>query len=159
MIFDNNSTALGSIDIPVVEGYDCSTGAARALIESARNDYAMFNAMLKVDFREAHIERAGADNYVTEGELTSLTEATANGIWQKIKDLFKSLIAKIKDNDRKYQIYQTVESTKPKSTPVYGIKESVCPICGAKNEKTTISMEALLFIATDFANAAAVISG
>lgn len=96
MIFDNNSTALGSIDIPVVEGYDCSTGAARALIESARNDYAMFNAMLKVDFREAHIERAGADNYVTEGELTSLTEATANGIWQKIKDLFKSLIAKIK---------------------------------------------------------------
>lgn len=96
MIFDNNSTTLGSIDIPVVEGYDCSTGAARALIESARNDYAMFNAMLKVDFREAHIERAGADNYVTEGKITSLTEATASGIWQKIKDLFKSLIAKIK---------------------------------------------------------------
>lgn len=96
MIFDNNSTTLGSIDIPVVEGYDCSTGAARALIESARNDYAMFNAMLKVDFREAHIERSGADNYVTEGEITSLTEATASGIWQKIKDLFKSLIAKIK---------------------------------------------------------------
>lgn len=96
MIFDNNSTTLGSIDIPVVEGYDCSTGAARALIESARNDYAMFNAMLKVDFREAHIERSGADNYVTEGKITSLTEATASGIWQKIKDLFKSLIAKIK---------------------------------------------------------------
>lgn len=96
MIFDNNSTTLGSIDIPVVEGYDCSTGAARALIESARNDYAMFNAMLKVDFREAHIEKSGADNYVTEGEITSLTEATASGIWQKIKDLFKSLIAKIK---------------------------------------------------------------
>lgn len=96
MIFDNNSTTLGSIDIPVVEGYDCSTGAARALIESARNDYAMFNAMLKVDFREAHIERSGADNYVTEGEITTLTEATASGIWQKIKDLFKSLIAKIK---------------------------------------------------------------
>lgn len=96
MIFDNNSTALGSIDIPVVEGYDCSTGAARALIESARNDYAMFNAMLKVDFREAHIERSGVDNYITEGEITSLNEATATSIWQKIKDLFKSLIAKIK---------------------------------------------------------------
>lgn len=96
MIFDNNSTTLGSIDIPVVEGYDCSTGAARALIESARNDYAMFNAMLKVDFREAHIEKSGADNYVTEGEITSLNEATVSGIWQKIKDLFKSLIAKIK---------------------------------------------------------------
>lgn len=95
MIFDNNSTTLGSIDIPVVEGYDCSTGAARALIESAKNDYAMFNAMLKVDFREAHIQNGG-DGYVTEGEIMSLSEATAGGIWQKIKDLFKSLIAKIK---------------------------------------------------------------
>ena len=95
MIFDNNSTTLGSIDIPVVEGYDCSTGAARALIESAKNDYAMFNAMLKVDFREAHIQNGG-DGYVTEGEIMSLSEATVSGIWQKIKDLFKSLIAKIK---------------------------------------------------------------
>ena len=95
MIFDNNSTTLGSIDIPVVEGYDCSTGAARALIESAKNDYAMFNAMLKVDFREAHIQNGG-DGYVTEGEIMSLSEATVGGIWQKIKDLFKSLIAKIK---------------------------------------------------------------
>lgn len=95
MIFDNNSTTLGSIDIPVVEGYDCSTGAARALIESAKNDYAMFNAMLKVDFREAHIQNGG-DGYVTEGELMSLSEATVSGLWTKIKELFKSLIAKVK---------------------------------------------------------------
>lgn len=95
MIFNNNSTALGTIDIPVAEGYDYSTGTANALIESAINDYNMFKAMLKVDMREAHIIN-GTDGVVTEGEIISLSEAAAGGIWEKIITLFKNLIAKIK---------------------------------------------------------------
>ena len=95
MIFDNNSTALGTMDIPMAEGYDFQTGTARALIESARNDYAMFKAMLSVDSRECRIQQESA-GYVTEGEIVSLTEATIGGIWQKIKDLFAKLVAKIK---------------------------------------------------------------
>ena len=95
MIFDNNSTALGAMNIPVAEGYDFQTGTARALIESARNDYAMFKAMLSVDSRECQIQQESA-GYVMEGEITSLAEAAVGGIWQKIVDLFKKLIAKIK---------------------------------------------------------------
>ena len=95
MIFDNNSTSLGAMDIPMAEGYDAQTGVARALIESARNDYAMFKAMLSVDSRECQIKQESA-SYVTEGEIVSLTEAAVGGIWQKIKDLFLKLIAKIK---------------------------------------------------------------
>ena len=95
MIFDNNSTALGAMNIPVAEGYDFQTGTARALIESARNDYAMFKAMLSVDSRECQIQQESA-GYVMEGEVTSLAEAAVGGIWQKIVDLFKKLIAKIK---------------------------------------------------------------
>lgn len=95
MIFDNNSTMLGAADIPMAEGYDFQTGTARALIESAQNDYAMFKAMLAVDSRECQIRQESA-GYVTEGELTSLSEAAAGGIWSKIVALFKKLIAKIK---------------------------------------------------------------
>ena len=95
MIFDNNSTALGTMSLPVMEGYDADTGAARALIESARNDYAMFKAMLSVDSRECQIQQESS-NYVVEGEITSLAEAAGAGIWQKIKDLFIKLGQKIK---------------------------------------------------------------
>ena len=98
MIFNNNSTALGTMDIPVAEGYDFQTGTAMALIESARNDYAMFKAMLAVDSKECQIQRESAniEGYVTEGEITSLAEAAAGGIWSKIVALFKKLIAKVK---------------------------------------------------------------
>lgn len=98
MIFNNNSTALGTMDIPVAEGYDFQTGTAMALIESARNDYAMFKAMLTVDSKECQIQRESAniEGYVTEGEITSLAEAAAGGIWSKIVALFKKLIAKVK---------------------------------------------------------------
>ena len=41
MIFNSNTTSLGST-IPMAEGYDGSIGCAKALIESAQNDYAMF---------------------------------------------------------------------------------------------------------------------
>lgn len=95
MIFDNNSTTLGTLDIPVVEGYDFGTGTARALIESARNDYAMFKAMLRVDMQEAQIQNS-TDSYVTEGELTSLSEATVSGLWSKIMEVLKGLWAKVK---------------------------------------------------------------
>jgi hypothetical protein len=94
MIFNNNTTSLGG-NIPMAEGYDCSYGTALALVESARNDYAMFRAMLNVESRELQIRNESA-GYVTEGEIMALTEATLGGIWNKIKELFSKLIAKIK---------------------------------------------------------------
>jgi hypothetical protein len=95
MIFSNNSTALGAGSIPMAEGYDCSFGPALALVEGARNDYAMFRAMLNVESRELQIRNESA-GYVTEGEIAALAEAAGAGIWTKIKELFSKLIAKIK---------------------------------------------------------------
>jgi hypothetical protein len=95
MIFDNNGTALGKSVIPMDEGYNRPYGTALALIEGARSDLAMFEAMLSVDARELGIKR-GSTGYVAEGELTSLSEAAVGGIWAKIKELFAKLVAKIK---------------------------------------------------------------
>lgn len=94
MIFNSNTTSLGT-SVPMAEGYDCSYGAALALVESARNDYAMFRAMLDVDAREIQIQRESA-GYVTEGQIVALAEAATGGIWNKIKELFQKLAAKIK---------------------------------------------------------------
>jgi hypothetical protein len=79
----------------MAEGYDCSFGPALALVEGARNDYAMFRAMLNVESRELQIRNESA-GYVTEGEIAALQEATGSGIWTKIKELFSKLVAKIK---------------------------------------------------------------
>lgn len=95
MIFNNNTTQLAGRNIPMAEGYDCSFGTALALVESARNDYSMFQAMLGVEARELQIRNESA-GYVNEGEITALAEATGAGIWSKIKELFTKLIAKIK---------------------------------------------------------------
>lgn len=92
MIFNNNPTMSA---IPMAEGYDSSTGCAMALIESARSDYAMFEAMLKVEARAVQFEDADT-NYVNEAEYMALQEAAASNIWRKIKELFSALVAKIK---------------------------------------------------------------
>ena len=94
MIFNSNTTSLGS-SIPMAEGYDCSCGVAQALIESARNDYQMFRAMLDIDARELQIQRESS-GVMRESQMNVLTEAALSGIWQKIKELFSKLVAKIK---------------------------------------------------------------
>ena len=43
MIFNSNTTSLGTDHYAMAEGYDCSYGCALALIESARNEYKMFH--------------------------------------------------------------------------------------------------------------------
>jgi len=96
MIFGNNTTSLGASTIPMAEGYDCSYGAALALVESARNDYAMFKAMIGADYREMGIRKEAAEGYVQEGEIEILTEAVGGGIFKKIAELFRKLVAKIK---------------------------------------------------------------
>ena len=99
MIFDNNTTALGSsLDIPMAEGYDCSYGCAKALLDLAENDYAMFREMLNVEARDLQLQKTG---YVQE-EVVALQEATIGGIWSKIKELFTKLIGKI--NEKGYTI-------------------------------------------------------
>lgn len=95
MIFNSNTTSLGTDHIAMAEGYDCSYGCALALVESARNDYKMFRAMLDIDARELQIQRESS-GYVAESQIMSLNESAISGIWQKIKELFKKLAEKLK---------------------------------------------------------------
>lgn len=95
MIFSGNTTALGATSIPMAEGYDCSCGVSLALVESARNDLAMFNALIQADYKEMSIcsESTGV---MQEGEIAALHEAVGGGIFKKIAELFRKLVAKIK---------------------------------------------------------------
>lgn len=95
MIFNSNTTALGASTIPMAEGYDCSYGASLALVEGARNDYAMFQALVQADYKEMSICKESA-GVVMEGEISALHEAVGGGIFKKIAELFKKLVAKIK---------------------------------------------------------------
>jgi len=92
MIFNHNSTNLGST-IAMAEGYEGAIGCARALIESAQADRAMFMAMLSADAKEVMGVKEGTLN---ESAVLALNEAAAGGIWKKIKELFTALVAKIK---------------------------------------------------------------
>lgn len=93
MIFNTDTTVLSS-NVAMAEGYDCSIGTALALIDSARNDGAMFEAMLGIEAKACQLENAGYTN--ESGELIALQEAAAGGILKKIADLFKKLAEKIK---------------------------------------------------------------
>ena len=95
MVFDNNTTSLGSLNIPMAEGYDCSTGVAMALIESAQNDLKMFEHCVQLDAREIRIQNESS-GVVMESQIQSLQEAAVGGIIDKIKSLFKKLIEKVK---------------------------------------------------------------
>lgn len=95
MIFNSNTTALGASSIPMAEGYDCSYGVSLALVESARNDMAMFQALVQADYKEMAICKEST-GVMMEGEVSTLHEAVGGGIFKKIADLFKKLVAKIK---------------------------------------------------------------
>lgn len=95
MIFESNTTSVGTLNIPMAEGYDSGVGCALALVEAARNDMIMFQAMLNVDAKEIGIKNESA-GYVQEAEIIALQEATLSSIWAKIKELFSKLLAKVK---------------------------------------------------------------
>lgn len=92
MIFNNNTHyGIGGVNyadtIPAMEGYDCVTGCGIMLMENQYNDFALFNAGIKMDAKEC--ER-------TLNEGTVVINEGFKDIIDKIVELFKSLIAKIK---------------------------------------------------------------
>jgi hypothetical protein len=93
MIFDVDSTSLSS-NVAMAEGYDCSIGTALALIDSARNDYSMFEAMIGVEAKACQLENSGYTN--ESGEVMALQESAITGIFKKIGELLKKLAEKIK---------------------------------------------------------------
>ena len=92
MIFNNNTHyGIGGVNyadtIPAMEGYDCVTGCGIMLMENQYNDFALFNAGIKMDMDECRR---------TLNEGTVVINEGFKDIIDKIVELFKSLIAKIK---------------------------------------------------------------
>lgn len=92
MIFNNNTHyGIGGVNyadtIPAMEGYDCVTGCGIMLMENQYNDFALFNAGIRMDMDECRR---------TLNEGTEVINEGFKDIIDKIVELFKSLIAKIK---------------------------------------------------------------
>ena len=96
----NRFSSLGESDIDVEarDNYIGEAGAARALIESVQNDYAIFESLIYSDFQEAQLMKDGS---VNEATIQSIQEASGVGfvesikkhlmnIWEKIKGFFKA---------------------------------------------------------------------
>ena len=82
------------------ESFSPSYGLAEAMLESAIADYAMFEAMMKVDAMEIKInEKADLLNEAEAEKADSakkeLSDGAAKNIWQKIGAAFKWLAEKI----------------------------------------------------------------
>ena len=94
MIFDSNQTNLGNYEgtIPMAEGYDCEIGVAVALIESAKNDLAIFKSMLECDA----MELAESKGFVQEAEVKATIKEAGKKAWERISGLLEKLVAKVK---------------------------------------------------------------
>lgn len=91
MAFFDIKPAVG-ITVEAAEGYDQEYSAMQALIEGYQNDYALFTGILYSDFKEYSMVHEGA----SAGEIVALREASISGFFNKIKEFFKKLWAKIK---------------------------------------------------------------
>lgn len=92
MIFNNNTHyGIGGVNyadtIPAMEGYDCVTGCGIMLMENQYNDFALFNAGIKMDMDECKRTINEGFEVINEG---------FKDIIDKIVELFKSIIGKIK---------------------------------------------------------------
>lgn len=91
MAFFDIKPAVG-ITVEAAEGYDQSYSGMQALIEGYQNDYALFTGALYQDIKEYSMVHEGA----SVGEIMALQEASISGFFDKIKEFFKKLWAKIK---------------------------------------------------------------
>lgn len=74
------------VDVAANESYNCVTGCAMALIEGYQNDFALFESAIHSDMAEIAAVNEGYE-VINEG---------AKEIWNKLKEIFSKLLAKIK---------------------------------------------------------------
>lgn len=91
MAFFDIKPAVG-ITVEAAEGYDQSYSGMQALIEGYQNDYALFTGALYQDINEYSMVHEGA----SMSEIVAFQEASISGFFNKIKEFFKKLWAKIK---------------------------------------------------------------
>lgn len=79
---------LGSIEVEMNEDYKTGVDMAIALVESRENEFAVLQAGIKQDMMAAMCE-----DY---DERLAINEATASGVFGKIKEILKKLLEKLK---------------------------------------------------------------
>lgn len=89
---ENELSNMGNVHIEAAEGYSGTIGAQLAMAEGFQNDYTLFEAALKMDFREMKMVKEGA----SEEEIASVQEGALSNFWAKIKEFVRKLIEKIK---------------------------------------------------------------
>ena len=95
VLFGNNRTKLSDIDFidtPAAKGVNASTGLLEALIESAEQDFKLFEAMLKVDATEIKLKSTGV---VSESAIAALHEGALEKIKQAIITGIEWLVSKL----------------------------------------------------------------
>ena len=92
-IFVNNRTKLGNGYDTVVanENYSGIEGAMQILIDGARNDQALFEALIATDMMEIELI-----NCNESGRILALQEASAGGIFERIKEFLSKMWKKLK---------------------------------------------------------------
>ena len=92
-IFSNAETMYAPVNVPMAEGYDDDQYSAQmAMIESYQNSYAIFDGVIRSDIQESAMKYGGA----TYDEVMVFTEGVIGDLFNKIKEFFKKLWAKIK---------------------------------------------------------------
>lgn len=56
-----------------------------------------------------------------------------------------NIVSKMKNVDEKYEIFDMIEAITPNAKPLFGFKETTCPICGGVSGMNTFTMDSLLF--------------
>lgn len=56
-----------------------------------------------------------------------------------------NIVSKMKNVDEKYEIFDMIEAITPNAKPLFGFKETTCPICGGISGMNTFTMDSLLF--------------
>lgn len=93
MIYCNNRyDNIGDIDVIANEAYDDVSGAYALLEDNARNEQAMFEALIAFDIEEARCKHG----IVSESAYEVMTEGAISNIWEKIKSFVKKVWEKIK---------------------------------------------------------------
>ena len=131
-ITENSMASLsGNYTVEAAEGYPGGIGCQIAALEAAQTDFSFLTAFVQSDAREIGMVREGAGNEemysMLEGAISDAWDKLKEWIkkiWEKIKGIFKSFIARLEDFMGKngYAYYEKYRKILFDGTPIKDLK-------------------------------------
>ena len=131
-ITENTMAGLsGNYTVEAAEGYPGGIGCQIAALEAVQTDFSFLTAFVKSDAREIGMVREGAGNEemysMLEGAISDAWDKLkewVKKIWEKIKGIFKSFIARLEDFMGKngYAYYEKYRKILFDGTPIKDLK-------------------------------------